>query len=1060
MTTALAHPSRLRLLAGFHTGDDPDLPPGTHLRWLADPALGLPLSPLDVWRIDARPVALDPGLLGWFAPDGQALSPGDLAAQGGATVMLAKAIEPWPLTLGLEARASHGQPVQMRLLSPTGLREIARRSASPCTLALTAPAHLHLSGRHRTELRGWQVGRVDVFKALEGRAADMRLGPPVDEAAWHTGGLGEAEAWRRVEAGAPLQEPWIDRPEAPPQPLQPADEVSRLMELVPPWRQRCRELLDDPATPPRDRVETHEWTAGVRANGRARPWQHISGPALETLHAAALDTGLARWLGLMGHLPSVPRTRDDSGREVGEALLMAGVFAERFDPATVPDELEQSLLARRLRDDPRLAAVVERLPEHGMRARLQLALALNAPLPDRPLAPAPQADVAQWQRVDEADADAGSGHFSRRLLLPEPPSAALLGVAVLQEGQWVPRHERSAALPARSRVRLPGSLQAASRQRLGGGAFAMVDESGLPGDGAPWPCRIVLGDLFGRYGPAVDGLLEPPPRPPVPVPALRASLRREWPRGPDRPEDDEGADERPPPEPQPLADPLWWAEGEVPGPQELPAGAWPVALWEWALDGVQLPEGPQPVPLPGVRWERQMPVTPASPMQAVTSTLALRFIDSQGRIGEWAQVRERWVDGRLPAVPVVGQGLCWTSVPGSAPEVVLRLSVPAPQADAGPAVRCRVYWGDPASLGVASQAPDGTPRSRAEIGRLSAALPPELSARRDAFRLALPEPVAPGADGRCSLSLTLPRALQTVQMLRIVPVSDSGQEPSFAQCPMLPVAVPTDRRPPAPRVQAQVVPDTGELRVRILAEGLDRVALQADEPGCLQADPPPGTALPRWRLRMASGAVPQAFYARILAEGELRWSEADQAFAADWSQAREPAGWPAYVPLTLWAEVAMPPERRLPQGVLPEPWPAGAIQMESAAALQDSPRPYSECSAPARAIHVPAALPALDPAGIQATSSPVAPDEWSLSLDIQGPALHAMALGPCRVEAAQAAAQGNWQALRLPADGALVQGRLQTAVTVQGELPARLWLRLIDPLGTAQAALEVDVVAL
>jgi molecular chaperone Hsp33 len=68
-------------------------------------------------------------------------------------------------------------------------------------------------------------------------------------------------------------------------------------------------------------------------------------------------------------------------------------------------------------------------------------------------------------------------------------------------------------------------------------------------------------------------------------------------------------------------------------------------------------------------------------------------------------------------------------------------------------VRCRVYLGDAAALGISALAPDGQARSRAEIGRLAAALPAAQTADRGAFRLALPEPVSPGPDGRCAITL-------------------------------------------------------------------------------------------------------------------------------------------------------------------------------------------------------------------------------------------------------------------------------------------------------------------
>lgn len=1050
MTTLLADAAKLRLIVAHHAGDDADLPVGTHLRWLADPAWGLPLTPLELWRVNARPMPLDPNQVAWFAPDGSPMAAGDLAAHGRATVLVQAPREPWPQVLGLEARASHDQPVQMRLLSATNEREIARRSTSPCILAVPGPWHLALEGRHVTELRAWAVSRTDVLKAVTGLAPTLRLGPPLDRAAWHVDGLGEDEAWGRVKAGAPLREPWIDRPEAAPQALQPADELARLAEFADEWRQRCRALLDDSEQPPARAEEVHEWAPGVDALGRTRPWQRITGLALETWHAAALDTGLGRWLGMMTALPDVPRRRDDLGREVGEAWVLAGVFAEPDGAGAAPDELERTQLERRMAEQPALAELVAQLPRFRLRARLQVAVALNAPFAQAPQAPAPQEGSALWESA-APQADPFEHRFSRRLLLPNPPAAALLGVAWLNGGVWQPRHARSSGDRPRSRVRLPGSLRLADRARRAGVPAALVDEAGLSAEGSPWPCRIVLGDLFGRYGPAVDAALAPPPRPPVPTPSLRATLRRDWPA----PAGDGAAQLA---DAQPLPDPVWSAEVSVPAPADLPGGALPITSLEWQLDGAALPAGIDAAPVAGGVVTRQWPVNPAAPFQTSTSTLEVRFVDTDGRRSDWASVSERWVDGRLPVIPQVGQGLLWTSHPASAEQVELRLRVPAPPAGDGVPTRCRVYLTDTEALGIARRNPDGTPRSRAELGRLAAALPPERTAQRDAFRLALAEPVKPGADGRCLIPLLLPRALQTVQLLRIVPMSDSGQEPSFAQCPLLPLAVPTDRRPPAPRVEAWFDEASGRLDVRISAQGLDVVQLRADEPGSFQSPALEGSARPRWRLRMASGAVPQPFYARTLAEGELEWNEAHQVFEHLWSSERAPEGWPAYVPLTLWAEVAMPPERRLPLGVELQAWPGGAVEPGHAAALADCPRPYSECSASARVIRVPSVPAALSADAVVASAAPAGPDQWTLSLDIQGPKQHSAALNPYRVEAAQAGQGSDWQPLALPSGGALQNGRLLANVLVSSApAPERLRVKLIDPLGVGQPQLEVRV---
>lgn len=1047
MSTVFADPSRFQVVAGHHDGTDPDLPPGTHVRWMADPSLGLPLAPMEVWRIPARPEQLNlaSGMF-WVGSDNKPLAePGRLRPYGMARVWGRVPVTDGRLLVGLEAQASHGQPVELRLLQPTGLREIARRTEAPRIVASQGPWHLELRGEHDSWVRGWFVEHLHMLKALDSPKAAELLGPPVERAHWHPAGLGEGKAEDRVRMAAPQREPWIDRPEMAPQRLQPPDEMARLADLLPEWRQRLQELLTDRAVPPALVVERHHWPAVVEAARVRRPWQSITGPAIEALHAAALDTGLARWLGLMTFLDGVPATVD-AGGEVSEAILVAGLFAEPAGASAPPDAHELALIEGRLRDRE-VARLAEQLPRLGLRTRFLAAVALNAPFPDRPIAPAPRADTGLWHRAPD-----GPDVFSRRLLLPNPPAAALLGVAVLKNGQWQARHEQS-GVPLRSRIRLPGALSAERRLRLGGMPHVLVDESGLAADEAPWPCRIVLGDLFGRYGPAVDGELAPPDRPPVPPPVLHATLRRA--AAADAPAD--GIDlTAPPPDPVDLPDPEWHAQVEIPRLEDLPAGSWPVVGMAWSLDGVPLAEAPQMDLQPGQIIARSLRVQGTDAGKVATASLGACFIDDHGRSSQWVQVTERWVDGRIPAVPVTGTGLLWTTRPGSADEVVLALTVPASPPGRAPANRCRVYITDAAALGIAERAPDGRQRSRAEVARLAGDLGPDATSQRDAFRLALPEPV-PAADGRCQFSVRLPRALQSVQLLRIVPMTEGGQEPAFRHCPLLAVAVPTDRRPPPPLVQAQIDGQTGLLTVSIRAEGLDLNRIDGDEPGCRRPEAPPDTRWPRWRLRMASGAVARPFYARVLDEGELHWSADDLAFVGEWSDSALPLGWPSYVPITLWAEVALPAERRLPSGAEWVAWSGGAIEPESPAATADCPRPYSEPSAPTRVIRVPPVPPALDAGAVHAESIRKGPQQWTLNLAVRGPTLHAGAIAPCRVEAAYATAGGSWHPIALPDDGALINGQLQIELAVTRDRPDRLWINLIDPLGRREQGIQVPV---
>src|SRR5207249_1521990 len=138
--------------------------------------------------------------------------------------------------------------------------------------------------------------------------------------------------------------------------------------------------------------------------------------------------------------------------------------------------------------------------------------------------------------------------------------------------------------------------------------------------------------------------------------------------------------------------------------------------------------------------------------------------------------------------------------------------------------RYRVYMADEKSLGLsgvsrAAVAVAGGQRDRA--GTLG---------QRDRFRL-LTDPPITAAGGRAVLAERLPRSLASVQFLRVVPLTATGQEAAFDSCGVVPIAVPTDRNPPPPRVTGRADPSTGRGTLTIEAAGLDRVELAAAEPG-------------------------------------------------------------------------------------------------------------------------------------------------------------------------------------------------------------------------------------
>ena len=173
-----------------------------------------------------------------------------------------------------------------------------------------------------------------------------------------------------------------------------------------------------------------------------------------------------------------------------------------------------------------------------------------------------------------------------------------------------------------------------------------------------------------------------------------------------------------------------------------------------------------------------------------------------------------------------------------------------------------MYVADAVSLGV-------TGATRAEVAKKGCDRDDHGGlGSRDRFRLLNAEPLT-ARDGRVTMTELFPRSLRGVQFLRIVPVSAQGREAEFADCRAIPVAVPTDRRPPAPRVRARVDPARAGATVTVDAVGLDLVALEAVEPGLL-ADPPAADAgAPEYRIRRSMTPVTDPLFAREIGHGVL-----------------------------------------------------------------------------------------------------------------------------------------------------------------------------------------------
>jgi hypothetical protein len=274
------------------------------------------------------------------------------------------------------------------------------------------------------------------------------------------------------------------------------------------------------------------------------------------------------------------------------------------------------------------------------------------------------------------------------------------------------------------------------------------------------------------------------------------------------------------------------------------------------------------------------------------------------------------------------------------------------------------------------------------------------------------------------------------------------------------VAVPSDRRPPAPRVETQVDPTTGIASITVRAVGVDLVALQAAEPGLFDEPPAFDAAPPEYRLRRASGGVPDALYARVIGRGALQLLGDE--FVATVTDAPTDSGLSAYVRYYYWAEVRLPPERRLPQGIAEEPLPAGAIEPMQAAQQQDAPGVFSEISAPAMIVFIPADIPRLAADSVSATiGAGVAPGTWKLTLKItDSPVVSTRAVGAFKLRIYLKINDGEW--VPEPGETQLIGNSLEIAIERASAIVPTLSISLVvmDPIGREADPLMLDAMAI
>lgn len=1154
-TTLFAPPELFSAYAIAVDGSDPDIPKGTHLRIFAGLGASFPLAPFAVFKLASR--SSEPPDLhvtdseGHHYPGGLNLSEIGI---GKATLMLGNTDTQRTVRVELEP-VTDGE-IKGAMLVDQWDRVIAKRNEPRWLFSAPVLHSLLVWGRaQQVSVRTKAVDISDIIGQWRQLKPVGILGLPVqDRHPWYIGVQDRNDGLKRVANGAPLRLNPMDRPVGPFDAIGPDDEVARVEAMIKSTQfgggleSLLTKLVDDQTSPPWIQSEKEEMIPTEKeenpsAGGSTKKIADV--PRLSTLQLAAIDPGLARFLGFADHIDDLP----DLHGWGWDTLVVVGLFAISpmdFDRRgldfvsllheSVPGEdklTEMLILAIKEASGRDVRSDVEELIALVRKRGLVVyaCVTLVAPVPPwlPPSLPKPEIVQHHWQSPKDG---MPSSQYRASFAFPRAPLISMSSIAAQLGSNWISRHRTvevgNYQPPSRATPRFFGhenkaflrvrELRQASmisehtslftdqdvptdldsifyrirasnlvrelRQASGTSKHAaLLNDQDIPANFGSIFYRVRASDFFGRFGDEVDFKVAPPPRPSPPPPILRyhfepadidltsttnlspgvLKLTVAVPR--DAPTDSSTKDERFTKDEQKLLS----SAIVVPRIDDLAAGSLPLKVLTIRLDAQS-----QDVNLeaPGIK-EVEFELLPGLPPGLTrTWTLSAIFKNTDNVKSAPAELPVKVTDVRPPKAPTTGLGLFWTSAPGPSPEVELKLYWPAP-----PKSLHRVYLTDQQGLGIttdelAEALPEAEPSRRLVAFVGCNKVLNGMTIDRKNFRLLTDQPIEAGVDGRAVLETTLPRSLETVQFLLVVPVGPDGAEPPFKMCGIVPVAVPDSRRPPSPRIDGDVDPVTGVAQIYVVADGFDRVALERDEPGLFtpgaQENEPP-----QFRIRRAVGAVADPIYACIITTGPLaRWEAPPPGalFAGTVTDNNDGRGLEPFVRYIYWAEVRLPPERRLPATVNPIV-PHGGISAVDPANSANHPRPMSLPSAPRVLMRIPPDPPAAPlPEAVTATrTQPDADGNIEVTIEISNsPRTHAKAIGPYRLaiwtqwpgQAIEAATNANGEALEGTwpdfSDG-IVSVTVKVSNMVYQTSTLTLRLAFADPIGRLSNLTTIDL---
>jgi hypothetical protein len=1047
-----ALPSVFRAAAIDGVGD-PWISDALHLRVRLWPEIGFPLHPFTAWRASAEAVEV---AVHWTTHDGQTVNPPfDPGRHDGGVIGSIIGPVKAPLTtpewcwLQVEASAFDDDfriEVLDRIQMPTGApRVLASRHREPFEFGGDGMSRILARGTGEIG-RVWGVHAEAVGLGWLDSEPAHSFGLPIPSVQPWFAGFPDPDdrVKERLFYGAAKCLGPPDQPGGPFDTLDPDQEVSRILDVVAP--EMIDEWLDfayaDPSDPPLHRRRTDGETQpnGARAEASLR--------AIDALTTMSVDPDIARYLGLASAL------------DPGMAELAAGpnIWLIASQWFVQPERLVGPRRRRK-----RLRTWLDAAP-----APVYVPGILDSQWPEAPELKdrirdfnSRLVDPGQaWEPFSLVAIAVAAGESP-----PDPPER--LEPSFREPGRWNPNTEgtlwtqpitltgRAAEGPiALARV-TPGELTTLHRMNSDGRAATLL---------APWSSKTdrVKTDVGVVPIPRERVLTD------VAVPTDPGgatwwlSQADQWGRWSDNSEENPPQPEPARPDPPPPVIDGWFVEAEAvavmglrspgiirlrvstPPPHELGPGSRPIAtltLWStdivsWDMGGTVTAGSSLTFSATGVDAGTPAVVEGTirdfEPGGATTIVITATAADTDGRVSKpglengipiGPGVLRRAVYDPRPATSVpTAPRLIWAGPPDGTGTAEVEISWPTQPIQAS----YRVYMSSEHRLAEALAIPPAEiDPSLPRAVRAQTVWQRERVVKLDDkahFTLLTEQPV-PRSGVTVSYKVQLPSMASGVQFLRIVPLSYGGQEAPFRECGLIPIAIPSIDRPPAPRLRA-VATDEGT------------VDLHVDAPG---VEVPTGGGPPRYRIRRTRRDLTDPVFAPVVLEGQLV-ANADGWSALVHEGTETPL--PRYVRHTWFVEVALPPEPDLAPGTTPVPNTAdGAWEFSRGEAA-------SAWSAPS----LPASTVVVDPdppstPEVLATENP----DGTVTLTIPDPPVaHPRATAPYRAAIFRGSGNAAWAPLPL-------QPITSVPFTFSDVAPTgRHRVAIVDPLGRMGEAVLVQ----